>query len=88
MFLLDDILLSPVKALMAIGRHIQETAGKNLEDQEKAILNDLSELHQLLESGAVSDTEFDTRETVLLDRLDMIQRVLEAGSDEEDGREV
>ena len=76
MFLLDDILLSPVKALMAIGRHVQETERKNLEDQEKDILVSLTELHQMLESGAIGDEDFNTRENKLLDQLEAIQEML------------
>jgi len=75
-FLLDDILLSPMKALLVIGRHVQEAAENNLQDQERAILNSLAELHQLLESGAVGDEVFDARETALLDRLEAIQGML------------
>ncbi len=86
MFLLDDILLSPVKAIMAIGRQVQEAAQKELEDQEKVILRDLAELHQTLEAGAITDEDFNARETVLLDRLDAIQGILEPPDDDDHGR--
>jgi hypothetical protein len=75
-FLLDDILLSPVKALMAIGRHVEETAHRNLEDQEKDIVASLAKLHQMLESGAIGDEDFNTRENKLLDQLEAIQEIL------------
>jgi len=75
-FLLDDILLSPVKALMAIGRHVQETAQKNLEEQAREVLASLTELHQMLESGAIGDEDFNTCETKLLDQLEAIQEML------------
>jgi hypothetical protein len=84
MFLLDDILLSPVKALMAIGRQVQATAQKDWEDQEKAILNSLSELHQLLESKAIGDEDFNVRETTLLDQLDAIQNMLSSEEEQEE----
>jgi hypothetical protein len=82
MFLLDDILLSPVKGLMAIARKVQEIAEKDSEDQEKAILNSLAELHQLFESKSIGNEQFDERETALLDQLDAIQNMLY--SEEED----
>ena len=81
MFLLDDILLSPVKALMAIGRHVQERAQKDLEEQEKDILASLTELHQMLESGAIGDEDFNTRESSLLDQLEGIQHGKLSGTD-------
>lgn len=76
MFLLDDILLSPVKGLMAIAQKVQEIAEKDSQDQEKEILNSLSELHQLLESKTIGSEQFDERETALLDQLDAIQNLL------------
>ena len=76
MFLLDDILLSPVKGLMAIARKVQEIAENDSQDQEKEILNSLSELHQLFESNTIGSEQFDERETVLLDQLDAIQNML------------
>ncbi|MGD0383729.1 MAG: gas vesicle protein GvpG [Thermoguttaceae bacterium] len=76
MFLLDDILLSPVKGLMAIARKVQEIAEKDSEDQEKSILNSLTELHQMFESKSIGDEQFDERETVLLDQLEAVQNML------------
>jgi hypothetical protein len=76
MFLLDDILLSPVKGLMTIARKVQEIAKNDSEEQEKDILNSLSELHQLFESKTIGSEQFDERETALLDQLDAIQNML------------
>ena len=84
MFLLDDILLSPVKGLMAIARKVQEIAEKDWEDQEKAILNSLSELHQLFESNTIGSEQFDERETALLDQLDAIQNMLSSEEEQEE----
>jgi len=85
MFLLDDLLLSPVRGLMAIGRHIQETARQTVEDQEKTILAELAELYRLLESGQIGDDEFNARETDLLDRLEETHEALDAADADEDG---
>ena len=85
MFLLDDILLSPMKAIMAIGRQVQESAERDMKDQEKAILADLTELHQLLESKSISDEQFDQRENSLLDRLDAIQNMIGSVDEREGG---
>jgi hypothetical protein len=85
MFLLDDILLSPVKGLMAIARKVQEIAEKDSVDQEKDILNSLSELHQLFESKSIGDEQFDERETALLDQLEAIHNMLYS-KEEDHGR--
>jgi hypothetical protein len=84
MFLLDDILLSPVKAIMAIGRQVQDKARNDLKDQEKDILNSLAELHQMIESKSIGDEQFNERESTLLDRLDSIQNMLNSDDENDD----
>jgi hypothetical protein len=83
MFFIDDLLLSPMKGLVAICRNIRDTAQQELEDQEQAIFAELSELHRLLESGRIGDEEFDGRETDLLDRLEEVQKILQPEPSEE-----
>jgi hypothetical protein len=73
MFLLDDILLAPVKGIAALCQKVHEAACEDLEKQEKAILAELAELHQLLESARIVEEDFDRRETELLDRLEAVQ---------------
>ncbi len=74
MFLLDDILLAPIKGLAAICQKVHEAAQEDLANQEKAILGTLAELHQQLEAGQIGEGEFDTRECGLLDRLEACQK--------------
>jgi hypothetical protein len=73
MFLLDDLVLAPMKAVMAIGRHVRNAAHEQLEDREKAIVAELAELYRQLESGQIGDEEFNPREAELLDRLEKAQ---------------
>ena len=82
MFLLDDILLSPVKGLMTIARKVREIAKNDSENQEKDILNSLSELHQQFELKTIGSEQFDERETGLLDQLDAIQNMLSLESED------
>jgi hypothetical protein len=70
MFLLDDLLLAPIKGLAAVCRKVHEAAEEDLEAQEKAVLADLAELHHLLAGGQISDDDFNAREAGVLDRLD------------------
>ena len=74
MFLLDDILLAPIKGLAAVCQKVHEAAQEDLEHQEKALLANLAELHQLLEMGQIADDDFDAREGGLLDRLEACQK--------------
>jgi hypothetical protein len=76
MFLLDDILLSPVKGLAAVCRKVQEAARQDLENQEKGAMSDLGELHRRLEMGEIDENEFDAQETQLLERIESLSKTL------------
>jgi hypothetical protein len=73
MFLVDDILLSPVKGVLWVFREIHEAAQQELAGESEAITGALSELYMRLEIGQITETEFDAQEKVLLDRLDRLQ---------------
>jgi hypothetical protein len=73
MFLLDDILLSPLKGLAMICRKVHEAAQEDLEKQEKDIMAALAELHHLMDAGQIGDEDFNVRESSLLDRLEACQ---------------
>ena len=76
MFLLDDILLSPVKGLAAICRKVEEAARQDLENQEKGAMSALGELHRRLETGQIDEKEFDLEETRLLERIEALSQTL------------
>ena len=71
MFLLDDILLSPIKGVVAVCRKVEESAHQELENREKGTISALGELHRRLEAGQIDDHEFDLEETRLLEQLDL-----------------
>jgi hypothetical protein len=84
MFLLDDILLAPFKGLAAVCRKVRDAAQEDLEAQEKAILATLAELYHEVETGRISDDEFNTRESGLLDRLEGLQNARGKDTEAED----
>jgi len=73
MFLIDDLLLSPGSFLVWVMRKIHEAAQEELENDTVRITTELSELHRTLETGAITEAQFDAREKELLDRLDRIR---------------
>jgi hypothetical protein len=73
MFLIDDLLLSPVKGVFWVFREIHDAAEKELAGESEAITGALSELYMKLETGQITETQFDAQEKVLLDRLDRLQ---------------
>ena len=75
MFLLDDILLAPLKGLAMMCQKVHDAAQEDLEKQEKDILATLAELHQLMDAGRIGEDDFSVREGDLLDRLETCQTV-------------
>ena len=74
MFLLDDILLAPVKGLAAVCRKVEEAARQDLENQGKAAMTALGELHRRLETGQIEEQDFDVEETRLLEQIERFRR--------------
>ena len=73
MFLIDDILLAPAKGVLWVFREINDAAQQELAGESETITAALSELYMRLETGQITETEFDAQETALLDRLDRLQ---------------
>lgn len=101
MFLLDDILLSPVSGFMFILNQIQKMAESELND-DTVIKEQLLELQMRLELEEISEEEYQEREAELFARLRAIRErqmemlhqvhtaesssiVIEAGGDDEGG---
>lgn len=70
MFLLDNLITTP---LLWIAREINEAVQKERLGESEAITRSLSELYMRLETGEITEQEFETEETQLLDRLDAIE---------------
>lgn len=70
MFIIDDLLAAPMRGLMFVLEKIDEAVQKEREAEEQAIMADLTALHRALDSGAITEVEFDAREHDLLSRLD------------------
>jgi len=71
MFLIDDILLSPAKGLFYIFKQIHKAAEEDFLNEEN-VSAELSELYMMLETGKISEEEFNKRESELLNRLEQI----------------
>jgi hypothetical protein len=73
MILIDDILLFPLRGVAFIFREIHNAAQQEVANEADAIRTELRELYMMLETGRMTDEEFDAREKELLDRLDEAQ---------------
>ena len=85
MFILDDIVLSPVKGFMWIVRELHNAAKREIESESERLTQQLGTLYMLLETGQLTEAEFDAREKELLERIDELRaqgRDPEADEDE------
>jgi len=71
--LVDDLLLAPLTGLLWVFRKIHDAAQEEMLGEADAITGELRELYMMLETGAVTEAEFDARERTLLDRLEVAQ---------------
>jgi hypothetical protein len=91
MLMVDDVLLFPVKGINWIFKQIHEIAEEELAGEGDRIRENLTELYMLLETGQISEKEFEQQEKELLDRLDNLDEEDEMiggnDSDEEEEEE-
>jgi hypothetical protein len=78
MFLIDDILLSPVKLLVWLGEKINDVVEKELSD-EGLIKEKLMQLQLRFEMDEINDEEYNRQEKELLARLEAIRKAKEEG---------
>lgn len=73
MFLIDDILLAPLKGVIFIGKKINEVIEKEMSD-EGAIKERLMGLQLKFEMDEIDEEEYDRREDELLKLLEQIRK--------------
>jgi hypothetical protein len=71
MFLIDSILLAPLKGVIWMGQKLSDMAQKELSDEGR-IKEELMRLQLQFELDEISQQEYDRKEKELLDRLDAI----------------
>jgi len=76
MFLIDSILLAPLKGVIWMGEKLGDMAQKELSDKGR-IKEELMRLQLLFELDDISKEEYDKKENELLDRFDAITKAEE-----------
>lgn len=86
MLLVDDILFSPIKGINWIFKEIHKLAEEELSGEADRIRESLTELYMQLETGQITEEEFDHQESDLLDKLDALDEddVMIGDIDEDD----
>jgi hypothetical protein len=70
--MIGSLLLSPVTGLTFIMREIAHAIDEAREADRRAVMAALQELHRQIETGAITEAQFDLREAELLDRLEAL----------------
>ena len=73
MFIIDDILLAPVKGVIWIAEKVREMALEELEDTPEKLQRELLDLQMALEAEQITETEYQKREKDVLERLNALK---------------
>ena len=77
MFLIDDILLAPLRGVHFVASSIHDAVREEIESERQALRNELNDLYMAVETGEISEEAFDDREEEVLDRLDELDELEE-----------
>lgn len=72
MFILDDILMSPINGLMWLAKKVEDLSDQDLSDKGK-IKEMMMELQMRFELDEITEDEFNQRQDDLLHRLNSIE---------------
>lgn len=72
MFILDDILLAPIKGVVWLGRKVQEVAERELSDEER-LKEMLMELQLRFELDEINEEEYKGEEEEILEHLEAVR---------------
>ena len=74
--IVDDIMFSPLKFSIWIGKKLAETAHAELTDESR-VHEDLLQLQMRYEVGEISEEEYEKEEARLMERLEAIRKMKE-----------
>lgn len=69
MFIIDDLLLLPIKAFFGLFKKIHDLAKEELEDTPEKLKRELLDAQMLFETDEISEEEYQKREKDILKRL-------------------
>jgi hypothetical protein len=84
MLLVDDLLLLPVRGIALVAQKIHQAAEQESADEAQAIRDELRQMYMKVETGKLSEAEFDALEKPLLDRLEKLES--RGADDDDDGQ--
>ena len=73
-FLIDDILLAPIKGIVWLAEKVRDMAVEELEDTPEKLQRELLDLQMALETEQISKDEHQKREKDILERLEALNK--------------
>ena len=73
MFIIDDILLAPIKGVVYLAKKIQELGEEELEDTGEKLKRELLDFQMLFETDQISEEEYQKKEKDILERLEALK---------------
>ncbi|MGB2762155.1 MAG: gas vesicle protein GvpG [Minisyncoccales bacterium] len=72
-FLIDDILLAPVKGVVWIAEKVRDIALEEIEDTPEKLQRELLDLQMELEVEQITEKEYQKKEKDILERLESLK---------------
>ncbi|MBU4299012.1 gas vesicle protein GvpG [Patescibacteria group bacterium] len=72
-FLIDDILLAPIKGIVWVAEKVRDMAVEELEDTPEKLQRELLDLQMALETEQISETEHQKKEKDILERFESLK---------------
>jgi deoxyribodipyrimidine photolyase-like uncharacterized protein len=73
-FILDDILLSPVKFTIWLGEKLRDAAVQEMTDETR-LQDELLQLQMQFEMGEIDEQEFEKQEAELMERMEEARKL-------------
>ena len=72
-FLIDDILLAPIKGIVWLGEKVRDMALEELEDTPEKLQRELLDLQMTFETEEITEAEYQKKEKDILERLEVLK---------------
>lgn len=73
MFLIDDLFLAPFRGIKFVAESVYDAARDEIENERQDLRDEMNDLYMQLETGEISEEEFERREDEILDRLEALE---------------
>ena len=73
-FLIDDILLAPIKGIVWIAEKVRDMALEELEDTPEKLQRELLDLQMTFETEEITEAEYEKKEKDILERMEALKK--------------